>query len=217
MEFNPKESLQKNIPYKKVSMDNLEPFNKKIYSYGLESFKGGSKFRNGDTLLARITPCLENGKTAFVDFLQNNEIAFGSTEFIVLREKKDISNKHFLYYLARSERFRKTAIKSMTWSSGRERVQIDVLQDFILSLPPLPIQNQIAEILSSFDDKIDLLTWQNKTLESLVLTLFRHKFIENLQNSLFTSKNTNKDKWEIGKLGDYVRNRIRRNSKYCKK
>lgn len=100
-------------------MDNLEPFNKKIYSFNVESFKGGSKFKNGDTLLARITPCLENGKTAFVDFLENNEIAFGSTEFIVLREKENIRDKHFLYYLARSEKFRETAIKSMTGSSGR--------------------------------------------------------------------------------------------------
>lgn len=178
-EINPLESIKKNTLAKKVSMDNLEPFNKKIYSFSMESFKGGSKFKNGDTLLARITPCLENGKTAFVDFLENNEIAFGSTEFIILREKENISDKHFLYYLARSENFRETAIKSMTGSSGRERVQIEVIRDYEFSLPPLETQHKIAEILSSLDDKIDLLHRQNKTLESLSLTLFRHTFIDN--------------------------------------
>ena len=163
-EINPKETLRKHYLYKKVAMDNLEPYTKKVYSFGIESFNGGAKFRNGDTLLARITPCLENGKTAFVDFLQDDEIAFGSTEFIVLREKTTISDKDFLYYLARSKHFREVAIKSMTGSSGRERVQIEVLRDFtFFLLPPLTTQQKIAEILSSFDDKIDLLHRQNKT------------------------------------------------------
>uniref|UniRef100_UPI003A8648A7 restriction endonuclease subunit S n=3 Tax=Helicobacteraceae TaxID=72293 RepID=UPI003A8648A7 len=187
-EINPLESIKKNTLAKKVSMDNLEPFNKKIYSFSMESFKGGSKFKNGDTLLARITPCLENGKTAFVDFLENNEIAFGSTEFIILREKENISDKHFLYYLARSENFRETAIKSMTGSSGRERVQIEVIRDYEFSLPPLETQHKIAEILSSLDDKIDLLHRQNKTLESLSLTLFRHTFIDNPKRNAWEEK-----------------------------
>ncbi|WP_334084650.1 restriction endonuclease subunit S [Helicobacter typhlonius] len=187
-EINPLESINKNTLAKKVSMDNLEPFNKKIYSFSMESFKGGSKFKNGDTLLARITPCLENGKTAFVDFLENNEIAFGSTEFIILREKENISDKHFLYYLARSENFRETAIKSMTGSSGRERVQIEVIRDYEFSLPPLETQHKIAEILSSLDDKIDLLHRQNKTLESLSLTLFRHTFIDNPNRNAWEEK-----------------------------
>ena len=191
-EINPKETLRKHYLYKKVAMDNLEPYTKKVYSFGIESFNGGAKFRNGDTLLARITPCLENGKTAFVDFLQDDEIAFGSTEFIVLREKTTISDKDFLYYLARSKHFREVAIKSMTGSSGRERVQIEVLRDFTFLLPPLTTQQKIAEILSSFDDKIDLLHRQNKTLESLALTLFRHYFIDNPK----------RDEWELGKLGE---------------
>ncbi|QOQ97598.1 restriction endonuclease subunit S [Helicobacter winghamensis] len=224
-EINPKETLRKHYLYKKVAMDNLEPYTKKVYSFGIESFNGGAKFRNGDTLLARITPCLENGKTAFVDFLQDDEIAFGSTEFIVLREKATISDKDFLYYLARSKHFREVAIKSMTGSSGRERVQIEVLRDFTFLLPPLTIQQKIAEILSSFDDKIDLLHRQNKTLESLALTLFRHYFIDNPRNpksvvgvgeslrgggSDFAIQappfsHQKSGKWKMGKLGDYVR------------
>ena len=85
IEFNPKEKLSKGKKYKKISMEMLHPYKKYIGNYIEEEYKGGSKFRNGDTLLARITPCLENGKTAQVNELEENEIGFGSTEFIVMR------------------------------------------------------------------------------------------------------------------------------------
>src|SRR3989338_3318480 len=85
--INPKRNLKKDTIAKKVSMQNLGTFNKKINGFTNEKFKGGSKFQNKDTLLARITPCLENGKTAYVDILSENETGFGSTEFIVLAGK----------------------------------------------------------------------------------------------------------------------------------
>jgi type I restriction enzyme S subunit len=94
-------------------------------------FTSGSRFQNGDTLLARITPCLENGKTAFVDFLEDNEAGFGSTEFIVLRAKEGISPQ-FVYCCARDERFRAHAIKSMVGSSGRQRVRSDSFEYFMV-------------------------------------------------------------------------------------
>ena len=125
--FNPRESLKKGTLVKNIPMACITEFCKSINDYEKKEFKGGTKFRNGDTLLARITPCLENGKTAFVDFLDENEIASGSTEYIVLREKENISNKDFIYYLSISPQFRDIAIKSMTGSSGRQRVQNDVL------------------------------------------------------------------------------------------
>ena len=93
---NPTEKLTKGKFVTKISMDNLRPYSKKIYSQSQEAYNGGMKFRNGDTLVARITPCLENGKTAFVDTLDSNEVGFGSTEYIVLRAKKDLSDSHFL-------------------------------------------------------------------------------------------------------------------------
>ena len=80
---NPLEVIPKDNTRKKVLMDDLTPFRKKISNYTNDIYKGGSRFRNGDTLLARITPCLENGKTAFVDVLEKDEVGFGSTEFIV--------------------------------------------------------------------------------------------------------------------------------------
>jgi type I restriction enzyme S subunit len=62
--------------------------------------RSGSKFRNGDTLLARITPSLENGKTGFVNFMTDAEVARGSTEFIVLRSKR--VTPEYVYCLSRS-------------------------------------------------------------------------------------------------------------------
>ena len=177
-EINPSERLPKGTKAKKVNMDALIPFTRKISKYATETYKSGSKFRNGDTLLARITPCLENGKTAFVDFLASGEVGFGSTEFIVMREKKGITDKEFLYYFAKSENFRDMAIKSMTGTSGRQRVELDEVIKYKFYLPPLPEQKAIAEVLSSLDDKIDLLHRQNKTLENLAQTLFRQWFVE---------------------------------------
>ena len=190
-DVNPKESIPKNTEAPKVLMDFLVPHTKRIPEHVNAAYKGGSKFRNGDTLLARITPCLENGKTSFVDFLQQDQVGFGSTEFIVLREKKGITNKHYLYYLAKSHDFRDMAIKSMTGTSGRQRVVTDEIVRYKFLLPELPEQKAIAEILSSLDDKIDLLQRQNKTLEDMAQTLFRKWF-----------GNTKEERWDTGTLSD---------------
>jgi type I restriction enzyme S subunit len=190
-DINPSEILKKGALAKKVAMEALQPFTKKIYSYEIKPYNGGVKFRNGDTLVARITPSLENGKTAYIDILEENEIGFGSTEFIVLREKKGISDSHFLYYFAISPEFRDMAIKSMTGSSGRQRVQTDVVFNYEFLFPPLPEQKAIASVLSSLDDKIDLLHRQNQTLEQMAQTLFRKWFIEDA-----------KEDWEEVSLGD---------------
>ena len=192
--INPTENLVKGIKAKKVNMDVLIPFTKKIPSYSIEEYKGGMKFRNGDTIIARITPCLENGKTAYVDFLDDDEIGFGSTEFVVLRKKDGKSDSHFLYYFALSPDFRDVAILSMTGSSGRQRVQLDVIKNHPFLLPPLPEQRAIASVLSSLDDKIDLLHRENKTLEAMAETLFRQWFVEEA-----------KDEWEEVPLSEVTK------------
>ncbi|OIP99497.1 MAG: hypothetical protein AUK35_06365 [Zetaproteobacteria bacterium CG2_30_46_52] len=176
-EINPRESIKKGSLAKSVPMDKLASFDKRITGFDTKEFKGGCKFRNGDTLLARITPCLENGKTAYVDILDDGEIGFGSTEYIVIREKEGLSNKQFLFYLATSPRFREIAIKCMTGTSGRQRVQTDVLVNKLFKLPLLPEQKAIADMLSSFDEKIELLREQNKTLETLAQTIFKEWFV----------------------------------------
>lgn len=176
--INPSESIPKGTVSKKIPMEALQPFTKRVPYFSFDKFNGGVKFRNGDTLVARITPSLENGKTSYVDILNDNEVGFGSTEFIILREIEGISDKHFIYYLAVSPTIRHIAIKSMTGSSGRQRVQTDVVREHSFDAPPLPEQRAIAEVLSSLDDKIDLLHRQNQTLEQMAEALFRQWFVE---------------------------------------
>jgi type I restriction enzyme S subunit len=155
-EFNPRESIKKGTVAKKISMDKLKPFCRDIPEYELQNFSGGAKFRNGDTIMARITPCLENGKTAIVNILDDGEVGFGSTEYIVFRAKKGITDADFLYYLVCSPLVREPAIKSMVGSSGRQRVQTDVVQRLEVALPSLHEQQEMAEILKMLDDKIAL-------------------------------------------------------------
>ena len=156
IEFNPRLSIKKGTIATKVAMDKLKPFTKKIPETEKAEFNGGSKFRNGDTIMARITPCLENGKTAFVDVLADGEIAFGSTEFIVMRARDGISDPQFVYYLATSPVFRNVAIKSMVGSSGRQRVQQGVLDELELTVPSLEEQQKIGAFLAASDRKIAL-------------------------------------------------------------
>ena len=172
IEFNPRMSIKKGTIATKVAMDKLQPFTKKIPDSEKASFSGGSKFRNGDTIMARITPCLENGKTAFVDILGKDEVAFGSTEFIVMRAREGISDPQFIYYLATSPWFRNIAIKSMVGSSGRQRVQQSVLDDLVLNVPPMEEQKKISSFLCVLDLKIALNNEINDNLQQQAAALF---------------------------------------------
>lgn len=178
-ELNPKESLKKGTVAKKVAMDQLQPFCRDIPGYTLETFNGGTKFRNGDTIMARITPCLENGKTAKVNILDDGEIGFGSTEYIVFRAKKSISDEDYLYYLIRSPLVRGAAIKSMVGSSGRQRVQTDVVQNIEINLPPITEQKKIGALLRVFDDKIALNNKINDNLQQQAKSLYEEMFLNN--------------------------------------
>src|SRR5690606_5328394 len=151
--FNPSESLPKGVEAKKVPMERLGTFERKIKGFELSSYNSGPKFKNGDTLVAKITPCLENGKTAYVDILNEGEIAFGSSEFIVLRENEK-SNSKFIYYLARSPLFRERAISCMEGTSGRKRVNEGALKRQEILVPNVLTQKKIASVLSALDDKI---------------------------------------------------------------
>lgn len=156
IEVNPKETITKGCISKKIGMDKIQPFCRDISEYELSEFTGGSKFRNGDTIMARITPCLENGKIAMVNVLNKNEVGFGSTEYIVFRAKEGLTTPDFVYYLVCSSLVRDPAIKSMVGSSGRQRVQTDVVKNLEIDFPPLPEQAKIASVLTLLDDKIAL-------------------------------------------------------------
>ena len=176
VEFNPRLSIKKGTMATKVGMDKLQPFTKKIPATEQAEFAGGSKFCNGDTIMARITPCLENGKTAFVDVLAEGEVAFGSTEFIVMRAKAGVSDPQFVYYLATSPAFRNVAIKSMVGSSGRQRVQQSVLDKLELTVPPLEEQKKIGDFLAALDQKIAQNNQINDNLQEQAQILFAERF-----------------------------------------
>lgn len=169
--FNPRETLKKGTLAKKIAMDVLKPFCRDVPSYEIAEYNGGTKFRNGDTIMARITSCLENGKTAKVEVLDSNEIGFGSTEYIVLRAIQGVSDADFVYYLTCSPIIREPAIKSMVGSSGRQRVQTDVLQNLEINVPNIETQKKISSFLKFLDDKIKLNNRINKNLESQISVL----------------------------------------------
>lgn len=170
IEFNPKESLVKDNVYKFVEMAALNNFDPYISYWENRKLSGGSRFKNGDTLLARITPCLENGKTAYVDILEANEVAFGSTEFIVLRSK-EICNKIYVYCLARDNDFRSHAIKSMSGSSGRQRVQRDLLKNYRIAKAPKNIYRTFGNVSERLFEKISNNRKENFILEQIRDTL----------------------------------------------
>ena len=175
-DFNPRETIKKGAIAKKIPMDVLRPFYRDIPYYVEECFSGGTKFRNGDTIMARITPCLENGKTAQVSILNDGAVGFGSTEYIVFRAKEGIADKDYLYYLVCSPEVREPAIKSMVGSSGRQRVQTDVVKNLEIDVPPLVEQEKIGSFLKAFDDKIALNDRINKNLEQQVSVLYQSWF-----------------------------------------
>jgi len=177
IDFNPRLSLKKGDIATKVAMDKLKPFTKKIPETEKAEFNGGAKFCNGDTVMARITPCLENGKTAYVDMLDDGEIGFGSTEFIVMRAKTGISDPQFVYYTAINPVFRNVAIKSMVGSSGRQRVQQSVLEELELSVPDLDEQRRIGDFLARIDEKIALNDRINDNLYAQAKAIFDNHFI----------------------------------------
>ena len=212
MEFNPKISLKKNTVARKIAMDQLVPHTRDIFSWTFEPYSGGSKFQNGDTIMARITPCLENGKHAFISLLDENEIAFGSTEFIVMRGRKDISDNTFVYYLSKFPSFKETAIKSMIGSSGRQRAQVDVLENLTMLLPPLPEQTIIASILSSLDDKIAVNRRICENLEAQAQALFKNWFVDfaPFKNGKFVESKLGMipEGWRVGTYSDIIQETI---------
>lgn len=190
VEFNPHEKIKKGVIAKKIAMDKLQPFCRDITEFELEPFSGGTKFRNGDTIMARITPCLENGKTAKVNILDDGEVGFGSTEYIVFRAKEGI-DADFVYYLISSPLVREPAIKSMVGSSGRQRVQTDVVQGITVMVPMLEEQKTIAGILKLLDDSIAINKRINDNLEQQAQALFQELFIENADSE-----------WPVGTISD---------------
>ena len=175
--FNPTYSIKKGtfIPY--VEMAAVPENTREIAYFENREFSSGSKFKNGDTLFSRITPCLQNGKTARVSGLKESQIGNGSTEFIVM-SAKDIDDKDFVYYLALDKEFRNYAEGRMEGTTGRQRVSWQALSEYEFLIPPKDVRQKIAHILSTLDDKIELNRKMNQTLESMASAIFKSWFVD---------------------------------------
>ena len=179
IEVNPRRALTHGTEAPFVAMADMLEHHRLLPPLGTREYRGGgSRFSNGDTLLARITPCLENGKTARVSGLSEGETGHGSTEFIVLSAREDVTDSHFIYYVARSPHFRSYAIGQMTGTSGRQRVPIDAVKSFEMPLPPLDEQRAIVGVLGALDDKIEQNLRTTQVLEGLARAIFRAWFVD---------------------------------------
>lgn len=163
---NPPRKIGKNAIAKKAEMSDLNPWQPWVESWSTDNYKSGSRFQNGDTLFARITPCLENGKTAFVSFLNENEVAFGSTEFIVLGPKT-IRSSYYILYLAINKELRALAILSMSGSSGRQRVPNDFFDDFVVAVPPDELSRKFDSLVAPMFEKITNNTNESRSLKAI--------------------------------------------------
>ena len=177
--INPKVHLERGEIYPFVDMASVSAGSQWVSSMEMREYSGGgSKFESGDTLMARITPCLENGKISQYKSTDTLESAHGSTEFIVIRGRLNVTDTKFAYYLTRSEKVRSYAIGQMTGTSGRQRVPTSSLDNLTVSIPSLPEQRTIAHILGTLDDKIELNRQTNETLEAIARALFKSWFVD---------------------------------------
>ena len=129
--LNPKRTIAKGTLARSIEMAQLPTSGSFPAGWDLKDYNGGMKFQNGDTLMARITPCLENGKVAYINFLEENEVAFGSTEYIVIASRGAIAPEVF-YFLTRYNDFVDFAVKNMNGSSGRQRVSAETIGTYKL-------------------------------------------------------------------------------------
>ena len=166
IDVNPARQLRKGqiAPY--LDMANMPTAGHRASSVVARPYGSGTRYSNGDTLLARITPCLENGKTAFVDFLQDGETGWGSTEYIVLRPRPPLPAE-FGYYLARDEGFRNHVILNMTGTSGRQRAPASALARYFIAAPPSGVGAAFGDLARSAMAKIRAYDEEMRTLASL--------------------------------------------------
>jgi len=167
---NPRRTLKSGTIAPYLDMKNLPTQGHSAVEVIDREFSSGTKFQNGDTLLARITPCLENGKTGYVDFLEDGQVGWGSTEYIVLAPKPPLPPQ-FGYLLARSEALRAHAIQNMTGTSGRQRVPSECFNTFWLAVPPSEVARRFDELTAPLMAKIKANSTESRTLAALRDTL----------------------------------------------
>ena len=162
LRINPRLHVEKERETQFITMNDLRPSSMVCRASERKSGNSGAKFQNDDTLFARITPCLENGKTGFVQCLSDGEVGRGSTEFIVLRAHR--LSPECTYLLAREHGFREHAIKSMSGSSGRQRVRVECFDSYLLAVPPGTLVERFSSVVSPMFQLVAKLADQNHVL-----------------------------------------------------
>ena len=177
--INPAIPIERGTPTPFVAMAAVEPGLRAVHATKVRKFRGsGSKFQDGDTLFARITPCLENGKIARYDANSELDVGHGSTEFIVIRGRPGVTDTEYAFYVTRSDLVRDYAIGQMTGTSGRQRVPPESLAHLDVAVPPLFEQRALARMLGTLDDRIELNRRMNETLEAMAGALFKSWFVD---------------------------------------
>lgn len=206
IDVNPSVKLKKGEEYPFIDIDKILPSRCLVTNENVRVYDGQScsKFCNDDTVFSRITPCLENRKIAKVAI--DGDAAFGSTEFYVFRAKQNKADARFIYYLTSSDAVVLPAINSMTGASGRQRADKRYIQRLKLNLPDLLTQKRIADILSAYDNLIEINNHRIKLLEQAAQELYEEWFVRfrfpGYENVKF--ENGLPEGWNVVKLGDYV-------------
>ena len=174
--LNPKRSISKGTIARSIEMAHLPTTGSFPSGWEMKEYNGGMKFQNGDTLMARITPCLENGKVAFINFLEGDEIAFGSTEYITMTPKRQFAPE-VLYFLVRNAEFIDFAVKNMNGSSGRQRVSADTIGTY--ELPDITLEElHILETIA----REALTKIKYNSLENMILAEMRDTLLPKLMS-----------------------------------
>ncbi len=182
IQVNPTVKLNKGEIYPFIDIDKISPILRSVKNEEEKLYEGQScsKFCNGDVIFSRITPCLENRKIAKVSI--DKQMAFGSTEFYIFRAEKGISDENFIYYLSSSDAVVLPAINSMTGASGRQRADRRFIENIKLNIPDLSTQRIIANILSTYDDLIEINNKRIKLLEQTVENYFKLSYENEIKN-----------------------------------
>ena len=176
IQCNPSIKLEKGKEYPIIDIDKIT-IGRKFATNAetlIYSNQSGCKFQKGDTLMARITPCLENGKMAQARIADKG---IGSTELFVFRGMENVTDNDFVYYFIKQQYIRDLAANSMSGASGRQRADLKFVKKIQFALPPLPIQHKIASILSTYDNLIENNTKRIKLLEQMAENLYKEWFV----------------------------------------
>ena len=207
IQCNPQVKLEKGKSYTLIDIDSIEIGSRYVKGKELTEYDGqsGCHFQNGDTVMARITPCLENGKIAQVQC--ESQKGFGSTELFVFRGMENKTDSNYVFNLMSMQFIRDLAANSMTGASGRQRADLGFIKRIKWNFPPLPTQEKIASILSAYDNLIQNYKKQIEALQTAASELYKEWFVRfrfpGYKNSRF--ENGIPEGWKIVRVGDYVK------------